>query len=92
MSLSWLVAMLLGATLYCDTLKSYLDACFDAMSGFATIACLVRPIIFIYPQSLAASDYVYLRPRYCVITAFLCGSPAFKMYVGEREMKGFCLM
>ncbi|MFH0827876.1 MAG: TrkH family potassium uptake protein, partial [Candidatus Omnitrophota bacterium] len=37
-SLSWLVAMLLGAIpMYLSGhWKSYLDACFDSMSGFAT--------------------------------------------------------
>lgn len=90
-SLSWLVAMVLGAVpLYLSGhWKSYLDACFDAMSGFTTTGLtLVQDLDHLsYTHNL----WRHLGPfiggqgiAIVVLSFFVKGtSGAFKMYVGE---------
>jgi trk system potassium uptake protein TrkH len=92
-SLSWLVAMLLGAIpLYLSGhWKSYLDACFDAMSGFATTGLvLVQNLDHIsYTHNLWRHLIMFIGGQGIVIVAlsfFVKGaSGAFKMYVGEAR-------
>jgi len=90
-SLSWLVAMALGAIpLYLSGhWKSFLDACFDAMSGFATTGLnLVQDLDHIsYTHNLWRHLIMFLGGQGIVVIAlsfFVRGfSGAFKMYVGE---------
>jgi trk system potassium uptake protein TrkH len=92
-SLSWLVAMLLGALpLYLSAhWKSYLDACFDAMSGFATTGLtLVQDLDHLsYTHNLWRHLIMFIGGQGIVIVAlsfFVKGlSGAFKMYVGEAR-------
>lgn len=92
-SLSWLVAMILGAIpLYLSGhWASYLDACFDSMSGFATTGLILvqdldhlsrthnfwrHLIMFIGGQGIAI----------VALSFFIRGfSGAFKMYIGEAR-------
>ena len=92
-SLSWLVAMVLGAIpLYLSGhWKSYLDACFDAMSGFATTGLtLVQDLDHLsYTHNLWRHLIMFIGGQGIVIIAlsfFVRGvSGAFKMYVGEAR-------
>ncbi|MFH0913092.1 MAG: TrkH family potassium uptake protein [Candidatus Omnitrophota bacterium] len=90
-SLSWLVAMFLGAIpLYLSGhWKSYLDACFDAMSGFATTGLvLVQNLDHLsYTHNLWRHLMMFIGGQGIIIVAlsFLVRgmSGALKMYVGE---------
>ncbi len=92
-SLSWLVAMLLGAVpLYLSGhWKSYLDACFEAMSGFATTGLtLVQDLDHLsLAHNLWRHLIMFMGGQGIVIVAlalFVKGaSGAFKMYVGEAR-------
>ncbi len=92
-SLSWVVAMFLGAIpLYLSGhWKSFLDACFDAMSGFATTGlALVQDLDHIsYTHNLWRHLIMFLGGQGIVVIAlsfFVRGfSGAFKMYVGEAR-------
>jgi trk system potassium uptake protein TrkH len=92
-SISWLVAMALGAIpLYLSGhWKSYLDACFDAMSGFATTGLtLVQDLDYLsYSHNLWRYLIMFIGGQGIVIVAlsfFVKGfSGAFKMYVGEAR-------
>lgn len=92
-SLSWLVAMFLGALpLYLSGhWKSYLDACFDAMSGFATTGLtLVQDLDHLsYSHNLWRHLIMFIGGQGIVIVAisfFVRGiSGTFKMYVGEAR-------
>lgn len=92
-SLSWMVAMLLGAIpLYLSGhWKCYLDACFDAMSGFATTGLvLVQDLDHLsYTHNLWRHLMMFIGGQGIVIVAlsfFVKGvSGAFKMYVGEAR-------
>jgi len=92
-SLAWLAAMLLGAIpLYLSGhWKSYLDACFDAMSGFATTGLvLVQDLDHIsFAHNLWRHLIMFIGGQGIVIVAlsfFVKGfSGAFKMYVGEAR-------
>ncbi|MDD5119767.1 MAG: TrkH family potassium uptake protein [Candidatus Omnitrophica bacterium] len=95
-SLSWIIAMVLGAIpLYLSGhWKSFLDACFDAMSGFATTGLtLVQDLDHMsYTHNLWRHLIMFLGGQGIVVIAlsfFVRGfSGAFKMYVGEaREEK-----
>ncbi len=90
-SLSWLIAMALGAIpLYLSGhWKSFLDACFDSMSGFATTGLtLVQNLDHIsYAHNFWRHFIMFLGGQGIVVIAlsfFVRGfSGAFKMYVGE---------
>jgi trk system potassium uptake protein TrkH len=92
-SLAWLVAMALGAIpLYLSGhWKSYLDACFDSMSGFATtglvLVCSLDHLS--YTHNLWRHLIMFIGGQGIVIVAlsfFVKGfSGAFKMYVGEAR-------
>ncbi|MBI5144665.1 MAG: TrkH family potassium uptake protein [Candidatus Omnitrophica bacterium] len=92
-SLSWLVAMVLGAIpLYLSGhWNSYLDACFDAMSGFATTGLvLVQNLDHLsFSHNLWRHLIMFIGGQGIVIVAisfFVKGaSGAFKMYVGEAR-------
>jgi trk system potassium uptake protein TrkH len=92
-SLAWLVAMLLGAIpLYLSGhWKSYLDACFDAMSGLATTGLvLVQNLDHLsFAHNLWRHLMMFIGGQGIVIVAlsfFVKGfSGAFKMYVGEAR-------
>ncbi|OGX19333.1 MAG: cation transporter, partial [Omnitrophica WOR_2 bacterium RBG_13_44_8] len=92
-SLSWLAAMLLGAIpLYLSGhWKSYLDACFEAMSGFATTGLvLVQDLDHLsYTHNLWRHLIMFIGGQGIVIVAFSFfvrgASGAFKMYVGEAR-------
>ena len=92
-SLSWLAAMILGAIpLYLSGhWKSFLDACFDAMSGFATTGLtLVQDLDHLsYTHNLWRHLIMFLGGQGIVVIAlsfFVRGfSGAFKMYVGEAR-------
>jgi trk system potassium uptake protein TrkH len=92
-SFSWLAAMLLGAIpLYLSGhWRSYLDACFDAMSGFATTGLtLVQDLDHLsYAHNLWRHLIMFIGGQGIVIVAlslFMKGvSGAFKMYVGEAR-------
>ncbi|MBU0549391.1 MAG: TrkH family potassium uptake protein, partial [Candidatus Omnitrophica bacterium] len=90
-ALAWLVAMFLGAIplFLSGHWKSYLDACFDAMSGFATTGLvLVQDLDHL---SLSCNLWrhlmMFIGGQGIVIVAlsfFVRGlSGAFKIYVGE---------
>lgn len=90
-SLSWLVAAVLGAVpLYLSGhWKSFLDACFDSMSGFATTGlALAQDIDHIsYTHNFWRHLIMFIGGQGIAIVAlsvFVKGvSGAFKMYVGE---------
>jgi trk system potassium uptake protein TrkH len=92
-SLSWLAAMALGAIpLYLSGhWKSYLDACFDSMSGFATTGlALVQDLDHLsMGHNLWRHLIMFIGGQGIVIVAlsfFIKGfSGAFKMYVGEAR-------
>lgn len=92
-SLSWIVAMILGAVpLYLSGhWKSFLDACFDSMSGFATTGlALVQNLDHLsYTHNLWRHLIMFLGGQGIVVIAlsfFVRGfSGAFKMYVGEAR-------
>jgi trk system potassium uptake protein TrkH len=92
-SLSWLVAMLMGAIpLYLSGhWGSYLDACFDAMSGFTTTGLtLVQDLDHLsYAHNLWRHFTPFIGGQGIVVIAlcfFTKGvSGAFKMYVGEAR-------
>ncbi len=92
-SLSWLAAMLLGAIpMYLSGhWKSYLDTCFDSMSGFATTGLtLVQNLDHIsLAHNLWRHLIMFIGGQGIVIIAlsfFVKGaSGAFKMYVGEAR-------
>lgn len=92
-ALSWLAAMFLGAVpLYLSGhWKSYLDACFDAMSGFATTGLvLVNDLDHLsLTHNLWRHLIMFIGGQGIVIIAlsfFVKGlAGAFKMYVGEAR-------
>ena len=92
-SLSWVVAMLLGAIpLYLSGhWKSFLDACFDAMSGFATTGLTLAQDLdhLSYTHNLWRHLIMFLGGQgiiVIVLSFFVRGfSGAFKMYVGEAR-------
>lgn len=92
-SLSWLVATILGALpLYLSGhWKSFLDACFEAMSGFATTGLtLVQDLDHLsYAHNLWRHLIMFIGGQGILIVAlsfFVKGfSGAFKMYVGEAR-------
>jgi len=92
-SLSWLVAMVLGAIpLYLSGhWKSFLDACFDSMSGFATTGLvLIQDLDHLsYSHNFWRHLIMFLGGQGIVVVAltFLVRgiSGAFKIYVGEAR-------
>jgi len=92
-SLSWLVAMALGAIpLYLSGhWKSFLDACFDSMSGFATTGLTLAQDLdhLSFAHNLWRHLIMFIGGQGIVIIAisfFVKGfSGAFKMYVGEAR-------
>lgn len=90
-SLSWLVAALLGAIpMYLSGhWKSFLDACFDSMSGFATTGLVLAQDIdhISYAHNFWRHLIMFIGGQGIAIVAlsvFVKGlSGAFKMYVGE---------
>ena len=90
---AWLVAMFLGAIpLYLSGhWKSYLDACFDTMSGFATTGLvLVQDLDHLsIGHNMWRHLIMFIGGQGIVIVAlsfFVRGfSGAFKMYVGEAR-------
>ncbi len=92
-SLSWIVAMFLGAIpLYLSGhWKTVLDACFEAMSGFATTGLvLVQDLDHLsYAHNFWRHLIMFLGGQGIVVIAlsfFVRGfSGAFKMYVGEAR-------
>lgn len=92
-SLSWLAAMFLGAIpLYLSGhWKSFLDACFDAMSGFATTGlALVQDLDHLSrAHNFWRHLIMFMGGQGIVIIAlsfFVKGfSGAFKMYMGEAR-------
>lgn len=92
-SLSWLVAMVLGAIpLYLSGhWKSFLDACFDSMSGFATTGLVLAQDLdhISLTHNLWRHLIMFIGGQGIVIVAlsfFVKGaSGAFKMYVGEAR-------
>lgn len=95
-SLSWFVAMILGAIPFylSGHWRTYLDACFEAMSGFATTGLvLVQGLDHLsHAHNLWRHLGPFIGGQGMVIVAlslFLRGSSgAFKLYVGEgREEK-----
>ncbi|KPK42964.1 MAG: hypothetical protein AMJ78_00495 [Omnitrophica WOR_2 bacterium SM23_29] len=91
--LSWLVAMFLGAIplFLSGHWKCYLDACFDAMSGFATTGLiLVQDLDHLsLSHNLWRHLMMFIGGQGIVIVAlsfFVRGlSGAFKMYAGEAR-------
>ena len=92
-SLSWLAAMLLGAIplWLSGHWKSFLDACFDSMSGFATTGLILVQDLDHLPHAhnLWRHLIMFIGGQGIVIVAlsfFVKGfSGAFKMYVGEAR-------
>jgi len=92
-SLSWIVATMLGAIpLYLSGhWKSYLDACFDAMSGFATTGLTLAQNLdhISYAHNLWRHMIMFIGGQGIIIVAlsFLVkgSTGAFKMYVGEAR-------
>src|SRR3989339_236998 len=95
-SISWLVAMLIGAIplALSGHYASYLDACFDAMSGFATAGLsLIQNLDHAaYSINMWRHLMMFLGGQGIVLiglTFFMRGTAgAYRMYVGEaREEK-----
>ncbi|MDD5347001.1 MAG: TrkH family potassium uptake protein [Candidatus Omnitrophica bacterium] len=92
-SLAWLVAMFLGAIpLYMSGhFRSYLDACFEAMSGFATTGLtLVQDLDHLsYAHNLWRHLIMFIGGQGIVVIAlsmFVKGfTGGFTMYVGEAR-------
>ncbi len=92
-SLSWLIAMFLGAIpLYLSGhWKSYLDACFDSMSGFATTGlALVQNLDHLsYSHNFWRHLIMFIGGQGIVIIAlslFVKGfTGGFTMYIGEAR-------
>jgi trk system potassium uptake protein len=92
-SLSWLVAMFLGAIplFLSGHWASYLDSCFDAMSGFATTGlALVQNLDHLsYSHNLWRHLIMFIGGQGIVIVAlslFVKGfTGGFTMYVGEAR-------
>ncbi|MGE5197054.1 MAG: TrkH family potassium uptake protein [Deltaproteobacteria bacterium] len=92
-SLSWVVAMLLGAVpLYLSGhWKSFLDACFDSMSGFATTGLTLAQNLdhLSYAHNLWRHLIMFIGGQGILIVALSFSikglSGAFKMYVGEAR-------
>ena len=92
-SLAWLVAMVLGAIpLYLSGhYKSFLDTCFETMSGFATTGLtLVQDLDHLsYTHNFWRHLIMFIGGQGIVVVAlsfFVKGfSGAFKMYVGEAR-------
>ncbi len=92
-ALSWVVAMLLGAIplWLSGHWKSYLDACFDSMSGFATTGLvLVQDLDHLsYTHNLWRHLIMFIGGQGIIIVAlsFLVkgSAGAFRMYVGEAR-------
>ena len=92
-SLSWLAAMILGAIpLYLSGhWKSYLDACFDAMSGFATTGLTLAQNLdhMSYAHNFWRHLIMFIGGQGIVIVALLFfvkgAAGAFRMYVGEAR-------
>jgi trk system potassium uptake protein TrkH len=92
-SLSWLLAMLLGAIpLYLSGhFNSFLDASFDAMSGFATTGLTLANNIdhFSYSHNMWRHLIMFIGGQGIVVVALslLMGgaSGAFRIYVGEAR-------
>ena len=92
-SLSWLVAMVLSAIpLYLSGhWKSFLDTCFDTMSGFATTGLTLAQDLdhMAYAHNIWRHLIMFIGGQGIVIVAlslFIRGSAgAFKMYVGEAR-------
>lgn len=92
-SISWLVAMALGAIplFLSGHFHSYLDACFDAMSGFATTGLtLVQDLDHLsFAHNFWRHLIMFIGGQGVVIVAlafFVKGAAgAFKMYVGEAR-------
>ncbi|MFA5362774.1 MAG: TrkH family potassium uptake protein [Candidatus Omnitrophota bacterium] len=92
-ALAWLVAMVLGALplFLSGHWKSFLDACFESMSGLATTGLtLVQDLDHLsYTHNLWRHLIMFLGGQGIVIVAlsfFVKGhSGAFKMYVGEAR-------
>jgi len=94
-ALCWLIAMVLGAVplFLSEHYNSYLDACFEAMSAFATTG-----LVLVNNLDHMAYSYNFWRHFMCFIggqgiilvamTLFVKGGSALKVYVGEgREEK-----
>jgi len=92
-SLSWLAVTLLGAIPLnlSGHFKSYLDACFEAMSGFATTGLTLAQNLdhMSYAHNLWRHLTMFIGGQGIVIIAlsvFVKGiAGAFKMYVGEAR-------
>ncbi|MFH0827058.1 MAG: potassium transporter TrkG, partial [Candidatus Omnitrophota bacterium] len=92
-SLSWLAAMLLGAIPFALShhWNSYLDACFDAMSGFATTGLtLVQDLDHLsYTHNIWRHLIMFIGGQGIVIVALSffvkSYSGALRMYVGEAR-------
>lgn len=92
-SLSWLAAMALGALplYFSGHWNSYLDACFDSMSGFATTGLtLVQDLDYLsLTHNLWRHLIMFMGGQGIIIVAlsfFVKGaSGAFRMYVGEAR-------
>lgn len=92
-SLSWIAAMILGAIpLYLSGhWNSYLDACFDAMSGFATTGLSLAQNLdhMSYTHNIWRHLIMFIGGQGIAIAAlslFVKGSAgAFKLYVGEAR-------
>ncbi|MBU2540290.1 MAG: TrkH family potassium uptake protein [Candidatus Omnitrophica bacterium] len=95
-ALSWLLAMVFGAIPFylSGHWRSFLDACFDAMSGFATTGLVLVTDLDHLPLSVNLWRHLIMfiggQGIVVVVLAFLLKgfSGALKMYVGEaREEK-----
>jgi trk system potassium uptake protein TrkH len=92
-SMSWIIAMLLSAIpLYLSGhFSSFLDACFDTMSGFATTGLTLANNIdqFSYSHNMWRHFIMFIGGQGIVVLAlaFLMGgaSGSFRMYVGEAR-------
>jgi trk system potassium uptake protein TrkH len=92
-SLSWLIAMIIGALplYFSGHWRSFLDACFDAMSGFATTGLTLAIDLdhLSYTHNLWRHLIMFIGGQGIIIVAlsfFVRGfSGAFKMYVGEAR-------
>ncbi|MDD5255747.1 MAG: potassium transporter TrkG [Candidatus Omnitrophica bacterium] len=92
-SLSWVVAMFIGAIpLYLSGhWRSFLDACFDSMSGFATTGLALGADLdhLSYTHNFWRHLIMFIGGQGIVVVAlsfFIKGlSGAFKMYVGEAR-------